>query len=233
MRSLRALGIYAVLTVALTWPLGANLQVMDAGDSAFFAWEVGWTVHALKTDPSHLPHANIFHPLRYTLGLDEPVLGTTVLVLPLALFTDDAVLLHNILRLLTFVFSALTARWLALELGAGEAVALLVGALFAFSPIRTDQVGHLSTLGTQWWPLVLLFTVRFARRGTTRDAILAAAAFVLAFLSCGYHGILAAAALPPFLLVLFWGRWDRLKAGALAALLAGLALVPVYRMHHE
>ena len=95
--------------------------------------------------------------------MDEPVLGTTVLVLPLALFTDDAVLLYNVVRLLTFLLSALTAYWLAKELGAGEWAALLAGALFAFSPIRTDQVAHLSTLGTQWWPLVLLFTIRFAR----------------------------------------------------------------------
>ena len=233
MRSLRALGLYAVLTVALTWPFAANLRVMDAGDSAFFAWEIGWTVHALKTDPAQLPHANIFHPLRYTLGMDEPVLGTTVLVLPLALFTDDAVLLYNVVRLLTFLFSALTAYWLARELGVGEWVALLAGALFAFSPIRTDQVAHLSTLGTQWWPLVLLFTIRFARAGKTKDALLAALFFVLAFLACGYHGVIAVAVLPPFLAVLFWGRWDRLKAGLLAAVLAGLALLPVYRMHQK
>ena len=63
MRTLRALALYAVLTVALTWPFAANLRVMDAGDSAFFAWEIGWTVHALKTDPAqpaareHLPPA--------------------------------------------------------------------------------------------------------------------------------------------------------------------------------
>ena len=74
-------------------------------------------------------------------------------------------LLYNVARLLTFLFSALTAYWLARELGVGEWVALLAGALFAFSPIRTDQVAHLSTLGTQWWPLVLLFTIRFARGG--------------------------------------------------------------------
>lgn len=233
MRSLRALGLYAVLTVGLTWPFAANLHVMDAGDSAFFAWEVGWTVHALKTDPAQLPHGNIFHPLRYTLGMDEPVLGTTVLVLPLAVFTDDAVLLYNVVRLLTFLVSALTAYWLARELGAGEWIALLAGALFAFSPIRTDQVAHLSTLGTQWWPLVLLFTIRFARSSRTRDALLAALFFVLAFLACGYHGVIAGAVLPPFLLVLFWGRWDRLKAGALAVVLAGLALLPVYWMHRK
>lgn len=230
---LRAVALYAVLTVALTWPFAANLRVMDAGDSAFFAWEIGWTVHALKTDPASLPHGNIFHPLRYTLGMDEPVFGTTLLVLPLALFTDDAVLLYNVVRLLTFLVSALTAYFLARELGLSERVALLAGALFAFSPIRTDQVAHLSTLGTQWWPLVLLCTIRFARRGRVKDALLAALSFVLAFLACGYHGVIAAAALPPMLLVLFWGRWDRLKAGGFAVTLAGLALLPVYRMHQK
>jgi hypothetical protein len=233
MRTARALAIYAVLTVGLTWPFAANLRVMDAGDSAFFAWEIGWTVHALASDPASLPHANIFHPLRYTLGMDEPVLGTTLLVLPLAVFTDDAVLLYNVVRLLTFVFSALTAFWLAEELGAGEWVALVAGALFAFSPIRTDQVAHLSTLGTQWWPLVLLFAIRFAKQGRAKDALFAALFFVLAFMACGYHGVIAAAVLPPALLVLFWGRWGRLKLGAVAAALTGLALLPVYRMHQK
>ena len=110
---------------------------------------------------------------------------------------------------------------------------LAAGALFAFSPIRTDQVAHLSTLGTQWWPLVLLFTIRFAKRGRPADALVAALAFVLAFLACGYHGVIAAAVLPPFLAVLLWGRWHRLKWGAIAAVLAGLALLPLYRMHQK
>src|SRR6266542_17979 len=145
---LRALLLFTVLTVFLTWPLAAHLTVMDAGDSAFFAWEIGWELHALGTDPAQLPHANIFHPLRYTLGLDEPVLGTTLLVLPFAPFTSDAVLL-----------------------------------------------------------------------------------FILTFLACGYHGLIALAVLPPALLVLLWGRGPRFPAALLAAALAGLALLPLYLMH--
>jgi len=234
MKTLRAAGLYLVLTIALTWPLATHLCVTDAGDSAFFAWEVGWTVHALTTDPAQLPHGNIFHPLRYTLGLDEPILGTTLVALPLAVFTRDAVLLHNVLRLLTFVLSALATYWLARELRVGEGVALLAGALFAFSPIRTDQmIAHLSTLGTQWWPLVLLFSVRFARLGRKRDAFLAALFFVLAFLACGYHGVIALAVLPPALAALVWGRWRRLPVAALAAALAALLLLPVYLMHQR
>lgn len=156
LRSLRALLLYSVLTAAFTWPLPALLRVTEAGDAGFFAWTVGWELHALATDPAQLPQGNIFHPLRYTLGLDEPVLGSTLLVLPFTPFTGDAVLLFNLARLLTFVLSALSTYWLARSLGASEGAALLAGAAFAFSPIRTDQLAHLSTLGTQWLPLVLL-----------------------------------------------------------------------------
>jgi hypothetical protein len=229
--SLRAAALYAFLTVLLTWPLAANLRIMDAGDSAFFAWEIGWERHALGTHPGELAHANIFHPLRHALGLDEPILGTTALVLPVGLFTDDAVLLHNLARLLTFVLSGLAAFWLARELGAPPGPALFTGAAFAFSPIRTDQIAHLSTLGTQWLPLVVLFAVRFARTGRIAHALLAALFFVLSFHACGYHGVIALAVMPPAFLVLFAGRWKRLGGATLAAALAGLALLPLYSLH--
>ncbi len=231
MRSLRALAIYAVLTVAFTWPFAANLRVMDAGDSAFFAWEIGWTVHALKTDPAQLPHANIFHPLRYTLGMDEPVLGTTVLVLPLAaLHRRRSAALQR--RAAADVPALGAHRLLARpRAGGGGVGGAPGGALFAFSPIRTDQVAHLSTLGTQWLPLVVLFAVRFARSGKTRDALLAGLFFVLSFTACGYHGVIALAVLPPAFLPLLWGRWRLLPKAVLATALAGALLLPLYLMH--
>ena len=230
-RALRASALYLLLTVALTWPLAFRLRIMDAGDSAFFAWVMAWEVHALKTDPGRLPHGNMFHPLRYTLGMDEPVFGTTILVLPLSLVTDDAVLVFNVARLLTFVLSGLTAYLLARSLGADEGPALLAGAAFAFSPIRTDQIAHLSTLGTQWLPLVLLYLFRFFRLGGTRDALLAALCFVLEALACGYHGVIGLLVLPVAALPLLWGRWDRLPRAFLGAGAAALGLLPLYLLH--
>jgi hypothetical protein len=227
----RAAALYTLLTVAFTWPLASQLRIVDPGDSAFFAWEIGWELHALKTDPGALPHANIFHPLRYTLGMDEPVLGTTVLLLPLAAFTDDAVLLFNLARLLTFVLSGLSAWALARSLGCGDGPALFAGAAFAFSPIRTDQIAHLSTLGTQWLPLLLLFIHRFARDGRARDALLAALFFVLETLACGYHGLIALAVLPPAVVVLLWPRWRLLPKAALAAAVALVCLLPLFALH--
>jgi hypothetical protein len=231
LRPLRAALLYAALTIALTYPLAFRLHVMDAGDSAFFAWAIGWERHALFTDPARLPHGNMFHPLRATLGMDEPVLGTTVLVLPLALFTSDAVLLFNVARLLTFALSALTAYLLARELGAAEGPSLLAGAAFAFSPVRVDQIAHLSTLGTQWLPLVVLFSVRFFRTGRAREALAAAAMFALEAYACGYHGLIGLLVLPLAFLPLLWGNWRRLPLAAAAAGAAGLALLPLYLLH--
>jgi hypothetical protein len=223
-----ALGLYVLLTVALTWPLAARLRIMDPGDSAYFAWAMGWEVHALETRPAMLPHANIFHPHRCALGFDEPILGTTLLALPMAAFTDDAVLVFNVVRLLTFVLTGLTAYLLARDLGCSEAAALFAGGAFAFSPIRTDQVAHLSTLGTQWLPLVLLFAFRFLRSGLLQDALLAALFFALEAYACGYHGVIGLMILPLAMLPLLWGRWRRLPAALLAAIAAGLALLPLY-----
>jgi hypothetical protein len=230
-RWLRALVLFAGLTLAGTWPMATQLRIVTPGDSAFFAWAVGWGVHALKTDPLSLPHANIFHPARYALGMDESILGTTVLALPLAPFTDDAVFLFNVVRLLTYVLSAFTAYLLARELGIGEAASLAAGSLFAFSPMRGELVGHLSALGTQWLALVLLFLVRFARAGRVRDGCLAGLFYALAGWACGYHGVLGLAVLPPAALVLLWGRPERLLRALPGALVAGLGLFPLYVLH--
>jgi hypothetical protein len=169
--------------------------------------------------------------LPHTLGYDEPVLGTTLLTLPLWLLTDDAVFVLNVTRLATFLLSALAAYLLARELGCGEGPSLLAGAAFGFSPIRTDQIAHLSTLGTQWLPLTLLFMHRFFRTGRVRDALWAGLLFVLSAYACGYHGLIGLAVLPPAALVLLWGRWDRIPAAALTTGAAAAALVPLYLLH--
>jgi hypothetical protein len=231
LKALRTAALFALLTAVLTWPLVLRLRVMDPGDSAYFAWAVGWGLHALWTDPLSLPHGNVLHPARYTLFMDEPVLGTTVLVLPFRFLTDDAVLLFNLARLLTFWASGFTMYLLARDRRLPEAAALFAGAMFAFSPIRTDQIAHLSTLGTQWWPLVLLFLFRFADQGRLRDGVLSGAFFALAAWACGYHGLFGLVLLPLAALPLVWGRPRLLLLGLPGLAAAGALLLPLQRLH--
>ena len=173
-------GSTAVLTVVLTWPLAANLTIMDAGrlrvlrlgdrlggpraqdrpgeppprrtSSTRSATRWGWTSRSWARRSSSCP---------------SPPSPTT------------RCCSSNVARLLTFVVLRAHRLLAGAGAGRGRGTALLAGAAFAFSPIRTDQIAHLSTLGTQWLPLVVLFAVRFARTGAWRDALLSALFFVL------------------------------------------------------
>lgn len=219
----------------MTWPFAARLRIIDAGDSAYFTWAVGWQVHALKTDPASLPHGNFYAPSRFTFFMDEPVLGTGLLVLPLSWFTDDAILLFNVARLLTWILTGLFTWRLARDLGLDHSVALATGAFFAFSPIRVDQVAHLSTLGTQWIPLVYLFARRFCVEPTVVDAVRTGLFFALSFLACGYHGLFFAVLLPLSLLpFLATPQFKQILAkGALTVATAAAFLYPLYALSRE
>ena len=156
--------LYAVLTVLMTWPLASRLNLMEAGDSSYFAWVMAWTTRALLNDPLSLPHANTLHPLRYALFLDEPIVATSIFSLPLRLVTSDPIVTLNGVRLLTFFLSALGVRALALSLGLSPLAAFAAGALFSFSSNRVSSPAHLSVLGTQFLPLYFLFLHRWTRR---------------------------------------------------------------------
>lgn len=161
------------------------------------------------------------------------MLGTSALVFPLALVTDDAIWLFNIARLLTFWLTALFAWRLARDLPLSFAPSVAAGAFFAFSPIRIDQISHLSTLGTQWIPLTFLFARRFLATHSPRAAVLTGLFFSLSVLACGYHGVFFAALLPLSLIPAGLFKLPTLRR-ALPALVAPLALlVPAYFLHRE
>ena len=152
---------------------------MDPGDSAFFAWVMAWgrtpwhtARPCCRTPTSSIPTAT---PWAWT----SRSWARPSWPCPCRPSPTTRSWCSTSSRLLTFVLTGLTAYLLARDLGCGEAAALFAGAAFAFSPIRTDQIAHLSTLGTQWLPLVLLFTFRFFRTGLVRDALLAALFFAL------------------------------------------------------
>jgi len=97
--------------------------------------------------------------------------------------------------------------------------------------IKSDQIAHLSTLGTQWMPLVVLFTFRYSRTGRLRDAMLAGLFYVLETLACGYHGLIGAAVLPLAALPLVWGRWSLIPRAVPAVIAVAVGLLPLYALH--
>ena len=224
--------LYAVLTVLMTWPLAARLNLIEAGDSSYFAWVMAWTTRSLLHDPLSLPHANTLYPLRYTLFLDEPIVATSILSLPLRLLTSDPIVTLNVVRLLTFFLSALGVRALGLGLGLSPLAAFAAGAIFSFSSNRVSSPAHLSVLGTQFLPLYFLFLHRWTREGSMKAAGLAGLFFGLSAWACGYQALLAAAVLPiPILILVEKPAFLRSAPLGIAAALA--FLLPLQWLHRQ
>ncbi len=224
--------LYAALTVLMTWPLASRLELIEAGDSSYFAWVMAWTTRALLHDPLSLPHANTLHPLRYALFLDEPIVATSILSLPLRLLTSDPIVTLNGIRLLTFFLSALGVRALALSLGLSPLAAFAAGAIFSFSSNRVSSPAHLSVLGTQFLPLYFLFLHRWTRDGSARAAGLAGLFFGLSAWACGYQALLAAAILPIPILVLI-ERPAVLRTAPVGIAVALAFLLPLQWLHQQ
>jgi hypothetical protein len=241
--ALRASALYAVLAVALTWPLlprlGRDLPA-DLVDPLFTCWALGWNFHAAGLSSGGPPvaslwDANIFHPSPRTLARSEHFIVQAAMGAPVYALTRDLVFTHNLLFLATFVLSGLFMFLWARDETGDEGAALGAGLLYAFAFFRWSQLSHLGALSAQWMPLALLLVRRVARAqgraGLGWTAALAAVT-ALQVASSGYYLLF----FPPFLAA--WAAveaartrslraWLRLlAAGLLAALLALPVVLP-------
>ena len=194
--------LLTVLAVVLTWPAAARLDTMaiDLGDPLLTTWILAWDVHALATAPLRFLDANMFYPRRETLAYTEHLVGLLPFVGPARLAGAGPLLAHNLVWLATFPMTGLAMFWLVRALTGDAGAATVSAVLYAFSPFRFGQLGHIQVLSHQWLPLVLLGLHRAARPGGRwRDVWLAALAFLLQALSSGYQAFFAAIAVAVFL----------------------------------
>jgi hypothetical protein len=191
---LAGLAAYVLATVLLTWPLGAHLAThfpapshpSTYDDTLLLAWVLSWDVHQLLRAPFGLFEANIFHPLRHTLGYSEALVSQALTLLPLAPLTPAPVLLHNVALLSSFVLGGFGAFLLVRHLSGSALAGFLGGLLFAFAPYRFWQIDRLHALSLHWTPFVFLALHRYFESGGARRAVLLAAAVVMQALASVY-----------------------------------------------
>ncbi|MCU0256398.1 MAG: hypothetical protein MUF60_06625 [Vicinamibacterales bacterium] len=193
----RATAWYALVTVAMTWPLATGLTrdiPWDLGDSLLNCWILGWNAERLLrllggdlTALHGFYDANIFYPQPLTLAYSETLFAQTLQVLPVYALTKNLILCYNLLFLSSFVLSGLGAYLLAREFTGDWRAGFAAGLVFAFLPWRYAQAPHLQVLTTQWMPLALYALRRYfvTRRATPLAG--AAAALVLNNHSNGYY----------------------------------------------
>ena len=221
--------LYALLTLAMTWPLVLHLGtgvLGPPGDNLEYVWKLWWFKEALwERGVSPLSHPGVFYPFGYPLALGETTMVHTVLGLPLTLVLGE-VAAYNVMMCLSFVLSGYGLFVLLRELDCLPAAAIIGGAIFAFAPYRLAHLGagHLPLMGTGWVPLTFWALERLLKRASWRYALLAGFFFALLALSSWYYALMAA----PFVLLYVLLRvrpWRTLFRPALLAKLAGAALV--------
>lgn len=235
---LAVLLLYTIVTVAMTWPVAAQLSTHAAGsgnDMWIYHWGNWWTRKVLTEGGRLYWTSYMFYPHGVSLTWYAFSWLNTAIWLPLQALIGDLAA-HNVTILLSYLISAFTAYLLARELTGSCWAAFVAGLVFAFYPARNSYHSHLSFLSVQWIPLCALFLVRISRQGRLRDGLGAGVSLAL----CGLSGERL------LLLTLFWAalwlgyslvferhHWSRKTAKALllavvvCVLIAGPLLAPL------
>ncbi|HMA36268.1 MAG TPA: hypothetical protein VKY74_17560 [Chloroflexia bacterium] len=170
--------LFTILTLALTWPLalyfGQGINVF--GDVVLQMTALTWDAHALTTQPLGIFEAPFFYPYAHSNAYSEPLIGETLIALPLFWLTGgDPAPAHNFNFVLSFVLTGYATYLLVRDLTGHRLAAVGAGIAYAFTGYRFVQSGHLNILATQWFPFTL-WALRRGLRGN-HGGYLALAAF--------------------------------------------------------
>lgn len=222
----RAIALFALLTLAMTWPQARVIATEAAPhqDIYFNMWRLEWFAHAIATQPSRLFDANVFHPEPDTLALSDAMIVESAAAAPLIWARMPPVLVHNVLLLAAIALSGAAMFALARYLTGSRAAAIVAGVIFAFAPYRFEHVMHLELEWTMWMPLAFLALHRLYDTGRMKYGAALGACLALQMLSSIYYGIFLAAVISlGALLLIARDRSVRVRT-LLAPLAAGAAI---------
>ncbi|MGE5243703.1 MAG: hypothetical protein ACM3SQ_05710 [Betaproteobacteria bacterium] len=232
---------YAVLTIALTWPVARGLGrdvPADLGDPLLATWILSWDarhlLQALGGHPGALSqywHPGIFYPHAYALAYSEHLTAQALQTLPFYAVTGNGVLCYDLAFLSTFVLSALGMFLFVRELTGHRAAAFVAGLAFGFAPYRFDALPHVQVLSSQWMPFVLYGLRRFFDTGKTQPLVWASLAWLAQNLSCGYYLLFFSPVVAAYVVWELstrrsWNDWRTVARLVAAAAAVGAATAP-------
>jgi hypothetical protein len=226
------IGLYLLLTLALTWPLARYITTHIPGeatwafDEATFIWNLWWFKFSiLELQQTPLESNYIFFPLGIKLTTYTFNLFNAALALPLQLALTLP-LANNLTLFFSYISSAYGTFLLSLYLLHQPAkrdqkgqrrkflplipnipylAAFAAGAVFAFSASRMMYLalGHYNFVTIQWFPFYLLFLLRALRHGRFKTIFVAALSAAL----CIYAELTYSVFLLFLTLLILTGEW--------------------------
>ncbi|MEO8382283.1 MAG: hypothetical protein ABI779_21665, partial [Acidobacteriota bacterium] len=237
LRELAVFAFFVALTVALTWPLAANLRsgVNDLGDPLLTAWILDWVDYAILHQPSQLFQPPIFYPGILPLAYSENLIAVAVLMLPLHLAGVAPLTIHNVAFLLGFALSGYAAFVLARMATRNTLGSLIGGVFYAFCCFKFDHIAHLQIIFSPWVPLLLAALLAFWEKPQWGRGVLLTLVWVANGLTNIYFLLFLSVAVTftvPLLAVIRprgWRFYLGLGASTLAAVLLLMPFLTPYR----
>ena len=214
---------FAVAALVMLWPLPSQIgsSVQDLGDPLYQIWVMHWAQHQIVHDPAHLWDGNTGYPFADSLLFSEPSLSTALIAWPLRLISGNDVLAYNLMLIGTYVAVGLGIALLIWEITGVVGAGILSGFAAAFVPYRYGHLSHLNLLSYGWTPLALWAIVRFFRRRTMGDALLASIFLIIQVLASDTLAFMAGLLAGSMIVMLLWVERKRITP----KLLAGVALI--------
>jgi hypothetical protein len=220
------------LALAVIWAQPSSLSprdtVPDAGDPLHLSYVMAWDAHQLVRRPWALFDSNSFHPYARSLAFADHLTPEALMVAPILWATGNPVLGFNAAVVAGLALSALAMFALVRRVTGRADAAFLAGLAYAFTSFTRHELPRVHVLHVEWWPLALLFLLRFADRGRRRDAALFGGALALQALSGTYYLAYSLLFLPLWLAGAYLGCRrlpSRREALILGAALLGAALM--------
>ena len=233
-RHLAVLGLFAVLTLAITYPLPLRMnQVLAGGDIDDYInpWVDWWTHHVLTTPGESLYYTDyLFYPDGVSLVFHSFSHTNTAVSLALQPWIGQPAA-YNMTILLSYLLSAF-GMYLLIEYLTGSTVAGIVsGIVFAFNPYHIFESIHPVVMSIQWMPFSLLFLFRWLRERKWWHLGLSALFFLLNGLTSWHLMTFYSLWLVVFAIyyLAFERRssfWKKVSGLAAFALVAGLFILP-------
>jgi hypothetical protein len=185
------LGLFVLLTLAMTYPLVFHMGSTvpsDIGDPLYTIWAMHWEMKQAAHGFGQFFNGDNFFPHKGTLLYADYIPGLTLLAAPLVLLTGSLIWAYNLLFLASFILCAWAMYRLVLYLTHDRSAAFIAGLIFAFFNYRFAHLSHLEILFFGWMPLFFLSLVKWIDRPALRHVLGAGIYFVLQTWCCAYYG---------------------------------------------
>lgn len=196
--------IYGAAALIFTYPLllvaDSHITYKPDGDQLFLLSLLEWERITLFTRPDQLFIGNFYFGSGGALFGSDLLLGLLPIYAPIAWITQNPVLAYSLTHIGAYVLNAAAMYMAVLALTGSRSGALTAGAVFAFGPLQLAYASHLQLLAAWWLPLVLLFGLRFRRKGHWVDFGLSTLMVWIQFATAVHLGVIAAFVYTAFVL---------------------------------